>query len=153
MYKRILVPIDGSPTANLGLREAIKLAKSHKARLLLLHVVDEHYAFVGAQPGPYVADMIDSFRKSGRRILSGAQELTLRQGVKAQGMLLESLTGGAADLIVQQARKWRAQLIVLGTHGRRGVRRLVLGSDAEQVVRMAPAPVLLVRAKAPSRRR
>lgn len=153
MYKRILVPIDGSPTANLGLREAIKLAKSQKARLLLLHVVDEHYALAGGQPGPYVQDMIDSFREGGRRVVGRALELTRKQGVTAQTLLLESLTGGAADLIVRQARKWDAQLIVLGTHGRRGVRRLVLGSDAEQVVRMASVPVLLVRAKGPRRLR
>jgi nucleotide-binding universal stress UspA family protein len=153
MYKKILVPIDGSPTANLGLREAIMLAKSQKARLLLLHVVDEHYALVGAQPGPYIEDLIDSFRKDGRRIVSRALEMTRRHGVKAQALMLESLTSGAADLIVRQARKWGAQLIVLGTHGRRGVRRLVLGSDAEQVVRMAAVPVLLVRGRTSARGR
>jgi len=61
-------------------------------------------------------------------------------------VLLETLTGPAAEPIVGQAKKWGADLIVLGTHGRRGVRRLVLGSDAEQVVRSSPVPVMLVRA-------
>ena len=59
---------------------------------------------------------------------------------------MESTQRDAAGTIVAQARKRRAELIVLGTHGRRGMLRLVLGSDAEQVVRTAPAPVLLVRA-------
>jgi nucleotide-binding universal stress UspA family protein len=58
----------------------------------------------------------------------------------------EIVGGPAADVIVREAKKQRADLIVLGTHGRRGMRRLVLGSDAEQVVRMSPVPVLLVRA-------
>ena len=53
-----------------------------------------------------------------------------------------------ADVIVREAQKWKADLIVIGTHGRRGLRRVVMGSDAEQVVRNAPAPVLLIRAAA-----
>jgi len=153
MYKKILVPIDGSSTAKLGLREAIKLAKSQKARLLLLHVVDEHYAIAGAQPGPYIEDMIDSFRRDGRRILKGGVEMARRSGITAQALMVETLTGAAADVIVRQARKRGAQLIVLGTHGRRGIRRLVLGSDAEQVVRMAAVPVLLVRGRTAARGR
>jgi len=153
MYKKILVPIDGSSTAKLGLREAIKLAKSQKARLLLLHVVDEHYAIAGAKPGPYIEDMIDSFRRDGRRILKGGVEMARRSGITAQALMVETLTGAAADVIVRQARKRGAQLIVLGTHGRRGIRRLVLGSDAEQVVRMAAVPVLLVRGRTAARGR
>jgi nucleotide-binding universal stress UspA family protein len=61
--------------------------------------------------------------------------------------MIESFGGRAADFIVQQANKWGADLIVLGTHGRRGVKRLVMGSDAEQVVRTTRVPVLLVRSK------
>jgi nucleotide-binding universal stress UspA family protein len=67
--------------------------------------------------------------------------------------MLESFGGRAADFIVEQANKWRADLIVLGTHGRRGVKRLVMGSDAEQVIRTARVPVLLVKSKSTSRRR
>jgi nucleotide-binding universal stress UspA family protein len=151
MYKKILVPVDGSQTSILGLREAIKLAKSQKARLLLLHVVDEYIA--GGEPGPYINDIIDSLRRAGRRVIERALALARKSGLRAQTVMLESPTGGAADLIVRQARKWRADLIVLGTHGRRGIRRVVMGSDAEQVVRTASVPILHVRAKAPRRRR
>lgn len=63
-------------------------------------------------------------------------------------VLLESIGGRAADLIVDQAKQWNADLIVMGTHGRRGLRRLALGSDAELVVRSASVPVLLVRGDA-----
>jgi nucleotide-binding universal stress UspA family protein len=153
MYKKILVPIDGSHTANLGLREAIRLAKGQKARLLLLHVVDDYYALEGSEVGAPVSEMIESLRRGGRRTLDRALRLARGHGVKVQGLMLESFTRSTADLIVRHARRWGAQLIVLGTHGRRGMRRLVLGSDAEQVVRMAPVPVLLVRSKASPRRR
>jgi nucleotide-binding universal stress UspA family protein len=65
--------------------------------------------------------------------------------VPVSSVLLESAAGPAADAIVRQARKWKADVIVLGTHGRRGVRRMLMGSDAEQVVRSSPVPVMLVR--------
>jgi nucleotide-binding universal stress UspA family protein len=73
--------------------------------------------------------------------------------VQARTVLVETLAGPAADAIVAEAKKWKADLIVMGTHGRRGVRRLVMGSDAEQVLRETPVPVLLVRARAARSRR
>lgn len=147
-YKRILVPVDGSSTARLGLNEAIRLAKDQKARLQLVHVVDEHsVVMTTGEVGAYIADLIPLLRKRGRDILRNAEALVRRKGLTCSTVLLETLLGPAADLIVRQAKKWRAQLIVIGTHGRRGVRRLVLGSDAEQVVRTSPVPVLLVRAR------
>ena len=147
-YRRILVPVDGSPTANLGLREAIALAKSQKARLQLVHVVDIHYALMGGpESAMYIADLVPSLKARGRRLLDKAAEQVRRARLRCDTVILETLTGPAAEPIVRQARKWRADLIVIGTHGRRGVRRLVLGSDAEQVVRNSPVPVMLVRAR------
>jgi nucleotide-binding universal stress UspA family protein len=147
-YKRILVPVDGSPTARLGLREAVRLAKDQKAALQLVHVVDEHsVVMTSGEVGAYIADLIPLLRKRGRDILRNAEALVRRERLTCSTVLLETLLGPAADLIVRQAKKWRAQLIVIGTHGRRGLRRLVLGSDAEQIVRTSPVPVLLVRAR------
>ena len=147
-YKRILVPVDGSRASNRGLREAIRLAKGQKASLQLVHVVDEHSALLsGAEVGAYyMVDLIPELKRRGRQILSQGEALARRQGLKCTTVLLETLAGPAADLIVRQAKKWRADLIVIGTHGRRGVRRLLMGSDAEQIVRTAPVPVMLVRA-------
>jgi nucleotide-binding universal stress UspA family protein len=146
-YKRILVPVDGSPTAAAGLREAIRLAKGQGATLQLVHVVDQHsVVMMGMETTVYMDEVLKGMVSSGRNILRRAQGLADKAGVKATSVLLESLTGPAADLIVSQAKKARADLIVIGTHGRRGVRRLVMGSDAEQVVRTSPVPVLLVRA-------
>ena len=145
-YKRILVPVDGSRTSKAGLREAIALAKGSGASLLLVHVVDQHYiGLMGMDSSAGLSEMMESLKRSGRSILKSAQATADRAGVKASAVLLETLTGPAADLIVRQAKKSGADLIVLGTHGRRGVRRLLMGSDAEQVVRNAPVPVMLVR--------
>lgn len=154
MFRKILVPIDGSHTSILGLQEAIKVAKSQKATLCLLHVIDE---FV-MMPDPsgaaaYTESVLKALRVGGREILSRAEAIVRKKGLRARSVLIENLTYRVADVIVEQAKKWDADLIVLGTHGRRGVRRLVMGSDAEGVVRTTPVPVLLVRSKAKATRR
>jgi nucleotide-binding universal stress UspA family protein len=147
-YRKILVAVDGSAASAKGLREAIRLAKAEGARLSILHVVDEYPAFaaldgmIADAPG---ADLVPALREGGKRVLARAERLARKQKVKAKAILREMLSGPAAYPIVREAKKVGADLIVLGTHGRRGVRRLVLGSDAEQVVRTAPVPVLLIR--------
>ena len=144
-YRRILVAVDGSPTSTKGLREAIRLAKDGRGQLVLVHVVNEFVAFAnldGFAPG---VDLVPSLREGGRRVLAKAKAVADKEGVAAKTLMRETLGGPAADAIVREARKQRADLIVLGTHGRRGLRRAVLGSDAEQVVRRSPVPVLLVR--------
>jgi nucleotide-binding universal stress UspA family protein len=145
-YRKVLVAVDGSPTSMKGLREAIRLAKDGGSQLVLLHVVNEFYAFAnldGFAPG---VDLVPTLREGGRRTLAKAKALVDTAGVRATTVMRETLGGPAADTIVREARKQRADLVVLGTHGRRGIRRMVLGSDAEQVVRASPVPVLLVRA-------
>ena len=147
-YTRILVPVDGSPTSGLGLREAIAFAKAQKARLQLVHVVDVHNALTaGAESGAYLADLVSALKQRGRQILAKAAQLARKAGVACDSVLLETLTGPAAEPILRQAKKARVDLIVMGTHGRRGLRRLVMGSDAEQIVRNAPVPVMPVRGK------
>jgi nucleotide-binding universal stress UspA family protein len=143
-FRKILVAVDGSRAANRGLREAIRLARGG-APLVILHVVDEFYAFATPAAGAAAVDITPQLRESGRKVLAAAAALAARHEVKAKTILREVVVGGAASAIVREARRQRADLIVLGTHGRRGLRRLVLGSDAEQVVRTATVPVLLVR--------
>jgi len=152
MFKKILVPIDGSPASTLGLNEAIKLARDQGAKLRLFHLVDEYVA-VSSMDGVTLdtGDLLDAMRETGNKIVAKAQAQARRHGLTPEAVMLESFGGRAADFIVQQAKKWGADLIVLGTHGRRGVKRLVMGSDAEQVIRTAPVPVLLVRSKATTR--
>jgi nucleotide-binding universal stress UspA family protein len=148
MFKRILVPVDGSRTSTLGLQEAIKLAKSQRARLHLLHVVDERVLTQTIEGGAADFDrLLTSLRDSGRQILADAQSKARKSRVRANAILIENIINSVAGVIVGQAKKLRADVIVLGTHGRRGVRRIVMGSDAEEVVRTTPVPVLLVRSK------
>jgi nucleotide-binding universal stress UspA family protein len=110
--------------------------------------VDEYPAFAaldGMMAGAPGADLVPALREGGKRVLARAKTTAGKAGVPAKALLREMLSGPAAYPIVREAKKLGADLIVLGTHGRRGVRRLVLGSDAEQVVRTASVPVLLVR--------
>lgn len=146
MYRKILAPVDGSAAATRGLREAIRLAKGQRARLRILHVVDEAAALGAAETGIDVDAMMRELTKVGRAVLERSARMARKSGIRAETALLESAAGSAADHILRDATDWGAELIVMGTHGRRGLRRLVLGSDAEQIVRQSGVPVLLVRA-------
>jgi nucleotide-binding universal stress UspA family protein len=145
MYKRILVPVDGSPASVLCLKEAIKLAVAMKATLRLVHVVNEFiFAPAYATAQSYEA-LFESFRIGGQRVLEEAQAVVRAAGVEFQSDLIEMVGERVSDLILAAAKTWQPDLIVMGTHGRRGMSRLLLGSDAETVLRSAPVPVLLVR--------
>lgn len=143
MYKRIIVPVDGSPTSVRGLDEAIGLAKVTGAAIRLVHVLDQ-LVFVGGET--YSVDVFGMLKESGERLM---QQMTARvagAGIEVSAFLSEVLPGRVHDVVLEQARAFDADLIVLGTHGRRGIGRLLVGSDAEQIVRIASVPVLLVRA-------
>jgi nucleotide-binding universal stress UspA family protein len=147
MYQRILVPIDGSPTADRGLDEAIRLAALSGASIRLLHVLDAFSFATGLGFGvTYTPDVLSLLREGGEAILAERRGRVAAAGVGVDSVLLEGLALPTADIVVGQCEAWKADLIVIGTHGRRGVRRLLLGSDAEQIVRSAKVPVLLVRA-------
>jgi len=146
MYSRILCPIDGSQTSERGLGEAIRLALDQRARLRLLYVVDAHLAAMDPYGTINVGDLIDASRAFGNELLDKASAAARAEGIEVETATLDTLAGPVGDLITRDARDWGANLIVMGTHGRRGVRRVVMGSDAELVVRTTPVPVLLVRA-------
>jgi len=145
MYDNILVPVDGGETSTCGLEEAIEIAVNLGSRIRLLHVLNE-LIFDGVySPGVYANELFASLRESGRIILAQAEAEVRHHGVEADSVMLESIGAPAADFIVAQATLWPADLIVMGTHGRRGIARAALGSDAEYVVRNASIPVMLVR--------
>lgn len=147
MYERILVPIDGSATATRGLDEAIQLARLSGARLRLLHLVDALSFATGFETGmAYTGDLLPLMRDAGQKLLDQAKARADAAGVPAETELCERLGVRLSDLVLEQAGAWPADLVVIGTHGRRGVRRLLLGSDAEMILRTSPVPVLLVRA-------
>lgn len=147
MYKRILVPVDGSASSKRGLQEALRLARNQKARLVLLHVVEEQFVTQAAEAMVFSEKLFEAMRAGGRKVLARAEALARKGGVKALAVLREAVTVPVADMVVREARRQRADLIVIGTHGRRGLTRAVMGSDAEDVVRASPVPVLLVRAR------
>jgi nucleotide-binding universal stress UspA family protein len=147
MYGRILVPIDGSPTADRGLDEAITLARLNGGSIRLLHVLDVLVFVTGFETGAtYTNTVLPALRQHCDRILTAGRERVAAAGVPVETEVAECFARRPSDVIVEQADAWPADLIVLGTHGRRGVNRALLGSDAEQVLRIAPVPVLLVRA-------
>jgi nucleotide-binding universal stress UspA family protein len=143
-YKRILVPVDGSPTSAKGLKEAIKLARESRAKLLLLYVVEEYAAFTAPELGANAGPLLDALKAAGRKALARVERSARAAGARPETVLLEDFGGRVADAIVRQAKRWRADLIVMGTHGRRGVKRVLLGSDADLVVRYSLVPVLLI---------
>lgn len=146
MYKKILVPIDGSASAQRGLDEAIKLAKESGAALRLVHAVNEYFIDSGFGMPMIATQWIDALREGGAAILNAAAAKVRDHGLKPETVLLDQLGTRVADLILNQAKEWPADLIVMGTHGRRGLSRLAMGSDAEMVLRLTPVPVLLIRA-------
>ncbi|MEJ8813183.1 universal stress protein [Variovorax ureilyticus] len=157
MYQRILVPIDGGPVSQRGLEEAVQIAKLTQGRLLLVHVIDELSLALAmdAQSGR-AGSYLQSVRDEGARLLEDAKRGAQAAGIEVETALHERygstvypsvITESSVDeTVIAEAKRWKADLIVIGTHGRRGVSRLVLGSSAERILRSAPVPVLLVRA-------
>jgi nucleotide-binding universal stress UspA family protein len=145
MYKKILVAVDGSATSLRGLDEGVRIAKVTGARVLLVHVLNALVLESEIASTAYYQALAEAIRASGSKILEHAAAVVHEAGVPFEQRLIEKIGAHAADEIIAQAKDWRADLIVLGTHGRRGLKRLVMGSDAELVLRHAPVPVLMVR--------
>jgi len=143
MYQRILVPVDGSPTSNAGLDEAVRLAKLTGARIRLVHVPDANLFAIGIES--YVGDVVQLLIDAGAQLLAEAKARVEASGVAVDTVLGAVFGERVCDVVNTQVTDWQADLVVIGTHGRRGARRLLLGSDAEQIVRSASVPVLLVR--------
>jgi nucleotide-binding universal stress UspA family protein len=145
MYHRILVPLDGSAPSERGLREAIRLATDQKATLFLLHVIDDYPVLSEGSSARSFEEKLERLRHHGSELLAKANDNTFQAGVQAKTVLRDVTQATVADAIVDEAQKLDCDLIVMGTHGRRGISRLTMGSEAELVVRTSPVPVLLVR--------
>ena len=145
MYKRILAPIDGSDASQRGIEEATALARDQDAGLHFLYVIDGSMATV--DPSVFLAydELREGLRSTGKSVLASAQQLAAERGVTATTILRETTSHRAASVVVAEVKKAECDLIVMGTHGRRGFSHLVLGSVAEEVIKTSPVPVLLVR--------
>jgi nucleotide-binding universal stress UspA family protein len=144
MYKKILVPVDGSETSRRGLDEAIQLARDNSAKIRLVHVVNTAVVAV-EYPGGSPMDDVSNVRDNSEAVMKGAADIVSRSGLTAETVILGTPIENTGELIVHQATEWPADIIVMGTHGRRGLPRVVLGSNAEYVLRHTSVPVLLVR--------
>jgi nucleotide-binding universal stress UspA family protein len=148
MYKRILVPIDGSDSAIAGLREVPRIASQPELMVLLIHVIEQSGWNEQFHPGTVGEIIQDAPRKEGSDLLDAAKSTLSSLGIPCEAILAESHNQRTSEVIVTHAALRNADLIVMGTHGRRGVRRALLGSDAAEVVSLATIPVLLVRIQA-----
>ena len=145
MYRKILVPLDGSDFALQGLSHAIALARTCSAPLCLLHVIDTFPMGMEWADAEAWRALIEGWRTQGQALLGAAMAKAKAQGVAAETVLVEFPPGRVADSIVEQAALHGCDLIVMGSHGRRGLGRMMLGSDAELVLRTSGVPVLVVR--------
>jgi nucleotide-binding universal stress UspA family protein len=145
MYQRILVPVDGSATSTLGLQEAIRIAKDQRARLRLISVVDEFVVAQNFEGYVNAGDLIDTLRDAGKKAIANALAMARKHAVKADTALYESVGNDVAEVINREAKKWKADLIVMGTHGRSGFNRMIFGSAAEEILRTTTVSVLIVR--------
>lgn len=141
-YRRILVPVDGSEPSNRALTTALQLARDAGGRVCVLHDIDElQYLVPYADPGA----LIEAVRSQGRQVLRAALAMCASAGVPADSLLVEGVGRRLGEAVADQAVSWNADLVVIGSHGRRGLKRVLLGSGAEQILRLSPVPTLVVR--------
>ena len=143
MYRRILIPMDGSACSQLALDHGVRLAKEQQAEVRIVHVLDlqplHESEMLDVEP------IADAWRRAAEGVVARAAEAAARSGIRAERAILEALRQRVADVIVEESKRWQADLIVIGTHGRRGLPHVLLGSAAEGVVRTTTVPVLLIR--------
>lgn len=147
MYKRIAVAVDGSKTSDAALAEAIRLGGAMNATLLLLHVCEEMPLMMEPDGMTVLMtpDIMQAIAEAGRVLLNKCRNTVAAAGLPVETKLIETAGGHMGREIAQAAQGWGAELLVVGTHGRKGVVHLLLGSVAESVMRNASMPVLLVR--------
>ena len=148
MFKQILVALDGSDTANLALDEAITLAKEGASIVRGVYVIDA-YSFAPQLEFISLQEVVASIREEAAGVLDQAKKKLDAAGVRSETKIVETEVSGEriAQAIAKEAKNWPADLIVVGTHGRRGFSHFLLGSVAESIVRVATKPVLLIRGK------
>jgi nucleotide-binding universal stress UspA family protein len=148
MYRHILVAIDDSDTSQKALQEAITLAKLHGASLDIAHAIDEHLVHVFNAGGSTTAsthELKHVLVAGGEDVLGRAAAQARAAGIEPTTRLLRGHGQHPDDLIAEAVEVAQADLLVVGSHGRRGVRRLLIGSVAENLVRKVGISVLIVR--------
>ena len=148
MYRRILIAVDGSKTSNKALIAAVEMAGYSGGRsvIRLIHVLDEMAYFTGLDPyAGQTYSAVHAMRQAGEKILAEGLAICLSAGVNADTMLVDQLGARLAESVANIAKDWDASLVVVGTHGRKGIGRMLMGSGAEQIIRLSTCPVLVIR--------
>ena len=140
-----MVPVDGSETAQKALVTALQMARESSGCVHLVHVVEGLTPMTADPYGAYSGDVIEVMRQSGRKILDDALALARSEGVQADTQLFDNFGERLAEVVADSATRFNADLMVVGTHGRRGLGRVLMGSGAEQIIRLSPVPVLVLR--------
>lgn len=147
-FKKIIVPVDESLCATQGLNMAIECTQSQSpvAQLKIITVVDTSPSdYTPGEVAWVDMETIDrELRESGTAILKKAADKAAEAGLTADTELLEISTGRISKTILTAAQQWDADVIIMGTHGRRGLGHLLLGSTTEEVLHHSPIPVLVV---------
>ena len=141
-FQKILVPVDGSSTSSKALDYALKLARQDHSQVRALHSIDE-LGYLSSYE--YSGELVENARKNGTQVLQNAVIAAQALNVPADTRLVDQPGQRLGQTVADEAASWGADLVVVGTHGRRGVGRVLMGSGAEQIVRMSPVAVLTVR--------
>jgi nucleotide-binding universal stress UspA family protein len=146
MYSKILVAVDESETSRHALKQAIELARNLSSALRMIHVVDMSWLPIGPEVAIDTAALSAARRGVGEKIIAAARDVAKEVGFEAEAVLIEteSPIQHVAEAIVREASRWGADLVVMGTHGRRGLQHLMLGSVAERMARLSSGPVLMI---------
>jgi nucleotide-binding universal stress UspA family protein len=147
MFRRILVPVDGSSPSDQALVMARRMAQETGGELRIVHVLDHTAYLTGYDPvGIASGALYEAVRRSGTEILEQAEAAARQHGAAVDAVLVDRPGTRLGEAVAEAALQWAADLVVVGTHGRGGPSRLLLGSGAEQIIRLSPVPVLVTRA-------
>jgi len=144
MYRNILVPVDDSVASMEAVEQAIDLARALGSRIKLVHVINRTpWTALGVEPAS-MEEFVVQIHAASESMLQRIEKEVRASGVDADAKLIEAFGERVGELVVAEATSWPADLIMCGTHGRRGVRRLLMGGDAEHILRHSPVPVLFI---------
>jgi nucleotide-binding universal stress UspA family protein len=142
VFKKILVPIDGSDTSDKAMRTALDLTRDALGTVRFVHVIDDDRHLTSYELS---GDLRTYAHNNARELLQKAMDAASAMGVNAESHVVDKPYQRLGESVANEAADWGADLVVIGTHGRRGLGRLLLGSGAEQVLRLSGVPVLVVR--------
>lgn len=144
MYKHILIPVDGSDTALKAVESAAQMARVFQARATVVYVIDPYpFGGLGSDLAYGQVEYLSAAKAEAQAASEAARGVLAAAGINAEAWTVESHTIWRG--ILETAQETGADLIVMGSHGRRGLEKMVLGSTAQRVLSHAMLPVLIVR--------